>query len=152
MWIFHNLFASGYLVISRIFAIKTNAGSSHCSSVETNLTRIHDTGSIPDLTVVYGSGVALSCGAGHRCGLDPVLLWLWHRFPSLGTSICCRCGPKKTKKKKKKKNNAVRYPHLLVHFMLVGSWTTWEFSKPLSRSQTCARVSIEYIPKSGMAL
>ena len=23
--------------------------------------------------------------------------------PSLGTSICCRCGPKKTKKKKRKK-------------------------------------------------
>ena len=19
----------------------------------------------------------MSCGAGHRCGLDPVLLWLW---------------------------------------------------------------------------
>ena len=25
-----------------------------------------------------------------------------HSTPSLGTSICCRCGPKKTKKKKKK--------------------------------------------------
>ena len=21
----------------------------------------------------------MSCGAGHRCGLDPALLWLWHR-------------------------------------------------------------------------
>ena len=21
----------------------------------------------------------MSCGVGHRCSLDPVLLWLWHR-------------------------------------------------------------------------
>ena len=20
----------------------------------------------------------MSCGVGHRCGLDPALLWLWH--------------------------------------------------------------------------
>ena len=26
------------------------------------------------------SGVAVSCGVGHRCGSDPVLLWLWHRL------------------------------------------------------------------------
>ena len=26
-----------------------------------------------------GSGVATSCGVGHRCSLDPVLLWLWYR-------------------------------------------------------------------------
>ena len=26
-----------------------------------------------------GSGVAVSCGVGHRLGLDPGLLWLWHR-------------------------------------------------------------------------
>ena len=38
----------------------------------TNLTRIHeDEGSIPGLTV--------SCGIGHRCRLDLVLLWLWCR-------------------------------------------------------------------------
>ena len=24
-------------------------------------------------------GVAMSCGVGCRCGLDPTLLWLWHR-------------------------------------------------------------------------
>ena len=28
----------------------------------------------------YKSGVAVSCGVGHRCGLDPSLLWLWHRL------------------------------------------------------------------------
>ena len=27
-----------------------------------------------------GSGIAVSCGIGHRCGLDPMLLWLWHRL------------------------------------------------------------------------
>ena len=21
----------------------------------------------------------MGCGVGHRCGLDPVLLWLWYR-------------------------------------------------------------------------
>ena len=26
-----------------------------------------------------GSGVALSCGVGHRRGSDPMLLWLWYR-------------------------------------------------------------------------
>ena len=54
-------------------------------------------------------GIALCCGIGHRCGSDPALLWLWcrpeatapMRPPSLGTSICRGCGPKKTKKKKK---------------------------------------------------
>ena len=24
-------------------------------------------------------GMAVSCGVGHRHGLDPELLWLWHR-------------------------------------------------------------------------
>ena len=27
----------------------------------------------------YGSGIAMGCGVGHRCGLDPMLLWLWRR-------------------------------------------------------------------------
>jgi len=22
----------------------------------------------------------MSCGVGHRCSLDPLLLWLWHRL------------------------------------------------------------------------
>ena len=45
-----------------------------------------------------------SCGVGRRWGLDPKLLWLWQAghcspdlTPSLGTSMCCRCGPKKKK-------------------------------------------------------
>ena len=62
-----------------------------------------------------GSSVAVSCSIGCRGGSDPV--WLWRRLaaaapnltPSLGTSICHGCSPKKTKKKEKKreKGNAV---------------------------------------------
>ena len=46
----------------------------------TNLTRNHEVaGSIPALAMGWGSGIAVSCGVGCRCGLDPVLLWLWRR-------------------------------------------------------------------------
>ena len=49
----------------------------------------------------------MSCGVGHRHGSDPKLLWLWCRpaatapilTPSLGTSMCCECGPRKQTKK-----------------------------------------------------
>ena len=30
-------------------------------------------------SVGEGSGVAVSCGVGHRRGSDPVLLWLWRK-------------------------------------------------------------------------
>ena len=76
-----------------------------------NLTSIHeDTGLIPGPAHwVKGSGIALSCGVGRRPGSDLRLLWTWHKLaatapmrpPSLGTSICHRCSPRKTKKKKK---------------------------------------------------
>ena len=34
-----------------------------------------------DLALVFwqGFGIAMSCGVGHRCGLDPEFLWLWCR-------------------------------------------------------------------------
>ena len=52
----------------------------------------------------------MSCGVGHRCGSDRVLLWLWHRLAavaliqplSLGTSMCAGCSPLKKKRKEKK--------------------------------------------------
>ena len=77
-----------------------------------------DVGLIPGLTQWIKICITMSCGVGHRCALDPTLLWLWCRpggyssdsTPSLGTSICRRSGPrnsnnnnKKTKDKKKKK-------------------------------------------------
>ena len=50
----------------------------------------------------------MSCGVGHRCSSDPELLSLWCRpaatapdwTPSLETSICRGCGPKKRQKDK----------------------------------------------------
>ena len=74
----------------------------------------------------WGSGVAVGCGVGHGCILDPALLWLWCRSeavnsnstPNLGTSICHRCGPKNQKKKRKKKKavrlKSVKLNHLAI--------------------------------------
>ena len=43
-----------------------------------NPTSIHeDEVSIPDLA--HWVKNLMSCGVCHRCGLDPTLLWLWHR-------------------------------------------------------------------------
>ena len=55
--------------------------SSHCGSVVTNPTSIHeDEGLMPGLAqCVKDLALPLSCGAVCRCSLDPVLLWLWHR-------------------------------------------------------------------------
>ena len=29
---------------------------------------------------VKGSSIAMSCGVGHQCSSDFMLLWLWHRL------------------------------------------------------------------------
>ena len=44
-------------------------------------TSIHeDVGLTPGLTQWdKGSSIAMRCCVGHRCGLDPMLLWLWRR-------------------------------------------------------------------------
>ena len=69
-------------------------------------------------SLASGSGLrtylAVSCGVGRRCGSDPELLWLWlwrrqvYQTPSLGTSMCHGCGPRKDKKTKKKKKRKER--------------------------------------------
>ena len=46
----------------------------------------------PALLSRLGSGVASSCCVGYRCSSDLT--------PSLGTSMCCRCGPEKEKLKR----------------------------------------------------
>ena len=50
-----------------------------------NLTRNNGVvGSIPGLTQVgQVFSIAVSCGVGCRCGLDPALLWLWRRLAAV---------------------------------------------------------------------
>ena len=60
-----------------------------------------------------GSDIALSCGVGCRCGLDPALLWLWRRPAAVALILPLAWEPpnamgvalKRHKKKKKKKNS-----------------------------------------------
>ena len=61
----------------------------------------------------------MSCGVGLRHGWDLALLWLWHRpaatalirqTPSLGTSICRRRSPRKTKRPNKQTKRLIKPP------------------------------------------
>ena len=78
----------------------------------------------------WGSGIAVSCGVGHRRGSDPELLWLWHRLTATAPirplawepSIYHRSGPrngKKTKKKKKKKKERKKERKKICHQLLL---------------------------------
>ena len=59
-------------------------------------------------SVGRGSGIAMSCGVGHRYGSDPKLLWcrlaatIPVRSLNLETPLCHEYSPKKKKKTKKK--------------------------------------------------
>jgi len=65
----------------------------------------------------------MSCGVGHRCSLDPMLLWCRlaavapDSTPSLGTSISRRCGPKKT------------IPSIVVIYLFF-TCLSWAFESP----------------------
>ena len=71
-----------------------------------NLTRNHEV-AVRSLALLSGLRTRRCGGVGRRHGLNLALLWLWRRPatvalirpPSLETSICHRCGPKKKKKK-----------------------------------------------------
>ena len=54
--------------------------SSRCGKAEMNLTRNHEVvGLIPGLSGLRIQ-CAVSCGIGHRCGMDLALLCLWYRL------------------------------------------------------------------------
>ena len=101
--------------------------SSHCGSVVTNPTSIHeDAGLIPGLAqrvkdpgllwaVVQVSDVAWIL----HCCVCGIATW---PGTSLGTSICCGCGPKKQKKTKTKRKSA----RLDFHFQQgLSSYSWW---------------------------
>ena len=74
-----------------------------------NPASIHeDVGSIPGpCSVGQGSSIAVSCGVGQRCILEHIAVAAYSSdsTPSLGTSICRECSPKKTITKNKQTKN-----------------------------------------------
>jgi len=89
-------------------------GSSRCGSIM-NLTSIHEDAA----SVGSGSGVAMSCGVGHRCSSDLGFLWLWCRpaapapIRPLAWALLYATGAalkKKEKEKKKRKGTGSRDP------------------------------------------
>ena len=66
-------------------------------------------------SVGWGSGIAVSCSVGQRCGLDPALLWLWHKLaavapiPSLAWELPYAAGAAlKSKTKTKTKTKKIK--------------------------------------------
>ena len=85
-------------------------------------------------SVGWGSGIAMSCGGGHRSSLDPALLWLWHRpaavvpIQLLAWELPYAAGAASKSKKIKNKiklkshlNQNKIYEHL---FLCLATWTS----------------------------
>ena len=53
----------------------------------------------------WGSGTAVSCGVGHRCGSDPTLLCLWRRLAAVALSGPLDWEPSKHNRFSPKKQN-----------------------------------------------
>ena len=68
----------------------------------------------------WGSGIAMSFGAGCRCGLDPELLWLWCRLaataliqplawePPYAMGLALEKAKRQTKQNKTKQKNKTK--------------------------------------------
>ena len=102
-WLFE-----GYDKVRLKFKIKPS-GVPDVAQWLTNPTRNHELWFDPwPCSGGRGSGVAMNCGAGCRCGSDPTLLWLWCRPAATAlirplaweppSSMCHRCSPRKAKK------------------------------------------------------
>ena len=77
------------------------------SGVRTQHCLCEDVGSIPGLAQCVKDPVVASYGVGHRCILDPMWLWLWHRpataaliQPLAWEHLLCHRGSCKKKKEK----------------------------------------------------
>ena len=49
----------------------------------------------------------MSCGIGHRCGSDPMLLWLWHKMAAVAPIQPLAWEPPFASKKNKNKNKDI---------------------------------------------
>ena len=70
----------------------------------------------------------MSCGVGRRCGLDPALLWLWHRPAATALIQPLAWEPPyaadaalKGQKKKKKKNEEEDFTLMNIYALNTGA-------------------------------
>ena len=66
-----------HLVVRLLFLLLCR--SSHRGSAVANLTSIHEDLGLSPSHAQWIQDLSMSCGVGHRGGLDPELLWLWCR-------------------------------------------------------------------------